>query len=70
MLLTLANFYCQFLFEDAVMRFWNFDIFWSSCSKKIAMTKLVNRIIKDYLEKNGEMEGREEDLTGRKELQK
>jgi len=52
------------------MRFWNFDIFWSSCSKKIAMTKLVNRIIKDYLEKNGEMEGREEDLTGRKELQK
>ncbi len=45
-------------------------LFRISCSKKIAMTKLVNQIIKDYLEKNGEMEGKEEGLTGRKELQK
>ena len=53
MLLTLADFYCQSLFEDTVIRFWNFDIFQSSCAKKIAMTKLVSPIIKDYLEKNG-----------------
>jgi hypothetical protein len=41
-----------------------------SCSKKIPVTRLINQIIKDYLEKNGEMEGKEEGLTGRKELQK
>jgi len=45
-------------------------LFRISCSKKIAMTKLVNQIIKDYLEKNGEMEGKEEGLTGREDLQK
>ncbi len=41
-----------------------------SCSKKIPMTKLVNQIIKDYLERNGEMEGKEEGLAERKDLQK
>ena len=44
-------------------------LFRMALSKKIPMTKLVNRIIGDYLEKNGETEGKEEDLTGRKELQ-
>jgi hypothetical protein len=44
-------------------------LFRMALSKKIPMTQLVNRIIGDYLEKNGETEGKEEDLTGRKELQ-
>ena len=43
------------------------ELFRMALSKKIPMTKLVNRIIKDYLETNGEKEGKEEGLAGRKE---
>ena len=43
------------------------ELFRMALSKKIPMTKLVNRIIGDYLEKNGEKEGKEEGLAGRKE---
>ena len=45
-------------------------LFRIALSKKIPMTKLVNRIIGDYLEKNGEMEREEEGLAGGRELQR
>jgi|GEM_PF-1244336 len=43
-------------------------IFRVALSKKIPMTKLVNRIIKDYLEKNDMMEGGIENHESKKQL--